>query len=272
MDGGGLSGIHRVAPRPKLLLSGSFHRPGDPGVHPGDLPRVVCPCPPRNLLADRAHGDRSDDCDLHPGISLRVLHGPIRLTSGKGRALFGRAVAAVVFLPGKGLRLAPDPGERGNLELVPRAAQPAGCTGGRAADSGDWRTVALGLLPGDVHRVRVCLVALHDPANPGCPRTGSEIAPGSLRRSGSPTAPYAAPRYPAAGLPRRAGGIDLHLFADPGRFRCALFARQLEFLYRPGGALLHGHGLQHSLGGGLYRGADGDHGLLLDRGPGAGCL
>ncbi len=70
------------------------------------------------------------------------------------------------------------------------------------------------------------------------------------------------PCDPAPGVPRRGGRLDLHLFADPGRFYYSRFDGQFQLLHRPGGHLHPGHQRQHPAGGGHDRRAHCDHGCL----------
>ena len=118
---------------------------------------------------------------------------------------------------------------RGGRRLVRRPVRRSVAPRGGSEDPGHRRPLAVGFLPGDVHRLRLCLAAVHGAARPGRVGEAAEILPGGLRRFGGAAWRDVPQRHPAALLPGSRGGLDLHFFADAGRFRGAVGAGNSSF-------------------------------------------
>src|SRR3990172_54828 len=255
---------------PELFLAGSIHRAGDSGPDSGDLQGPVDSGQPGHLLPHGDHGSRRHGDHRRPGLPFGLLHGALCFDAPEDRALPGCAPASVVFVPGPRVRLAADPGQRGNPELVHPAARPDAGPRPPSTRAGHRGSVPIGVVSGDVHCLRLRLVALHDSAGTGGSREGATLAAGGLGRPWGTARADSAACHAPPGIPGGHRRVDLHLLPHPWRFRRSLLAWQLELLHRPGRPFPDGNCLQHSSGGGVYRRPNGDHGLLPCWGEDAG--
>ena len=121
------------------------------------------------------------------GLPARVLHGEGREAAGARPAGGRGADAAVVLLPGEGLRLARDPQRGGRPQLVPRSVR----------DLGPGLRDGRRLAGDDLH-----LAAVHDHPDLRGPRTDPGHAAERLRGPGREALHHLPPGDPAAGASR----------------------------------------------------------------------
>ena len=132
----------------------------------------------------------------------------------------------------------------------------SGVAGGRARDARHRRAVAVVVVPRHVHRVRLHVAAVHDPAawrprwsacRTRCCRRRRISARGRRRRSATWCCRW---RCPA----RR--GLGVHVLADARRLHHPERRRRAGLLHRHDGVRAAGHGRQHSAGRGVLGRAD----------------
>ena len=120
-----------------------------------------------------------------------------------------------------------------------------------------------------LHRLRLCLAALHDPADAGGARARAGQSHRGLGRSRRRARPDLPQRDLPAGAARHRRRLDLHLLADARRLHHPADHRHLAALHRPGGLRAAGHGRQHPARRRLHRRADRHHGHLSLGAPSA---
>ena len=100
-------------------------------------------------------------------VADRQLHGSLRVAARPRAVLRRRDAADVDELSREGLCVAADPREAGHPQLAARYGRARRCARRGAADSRHRRSVAVGVVPRHVHRVRLHVAAVHDPAARG---------------------------------------------------------------------------------------------------------
>ena len=217
--GHGLPRLALRAARAELLRDRRVHRRGScrssrsrptasSFAHPANVDIVL------RTVRDGGRGHLA--CARHrlPG---RELHGALRRPADEGVLLRRRDAADVDELPRQGLRLAADPRQGGHRRLGAHRARRTPAARRRARGAGRRRPVARLVLPRHVHRLRLHVAAVHDPAARRGARARAAVAAAGLRRPRRATGPDLPQRDPAARAARARRRLDLHVLAHARR-------------------------------------------------------
>ena len=200
-------------------------------------------------------------CAAHRAAD-RELHGSLRVAARAGVVLRRRDAADVDELSREGVRVAADPGEAGHPQLAARHRRSRRRARRGAADSGHRRPVAVVFVSRHVHRVRLHVAAVHDPAARGRAGESAGVAAagvGGSRRAAGADVPH---RHVAARAARSRRRIGVHVLADARRLHHPERRRRARLLHRHDGLSAAGHGRQHSARRGVLGRADrADHDL-----------
>ncbi len=246
----------------ELLLDRRVLRPDQPRVHAEDLWRAAAAGEPRHHRAHRHHGGAGDAGLRRHRLPDRLFRGPLRARQMEGAVLSRRHAAAVVELPGQGLCLEADPRQGRHSRLVPRQGPPDMAARRVAVAAGRRGQFAVGVVHRHLHRLRLCLAALHDPADAGRAGARAGLAGRGLGRSRRAAGPDLPQRDLPAGAARHRRGLDLHLLADARRLHHPADHRHVAAVHRPGRLRAPGHRRQHPARRRLHGGADRHHGAL----------
>ncbi|AGM45810.1 spermidine/putrescine ABC transporter permease [Aeromonas hydrophila ML09-119] len=243
----------------RLLRAGRVQRPDPPRAGAAELRRPAASGEPGRDPAHRRHVAAGDPSLRPARLSGGLLHGALHQRQDPGPVLRRHHAAALVQLSGAGLRLEADPGQGGGYQLAgrqPWAGLAARC---HPLAAGDRGAVAVVLAHRHLHRIRLRLAALHDPAHPGGGGADPALPAGGERRSRRHPGPDLSHSDPAAGPARGGGGLHLHLLPDAGGLHHPRHHRQLHHVHRSGGLHAAGHGGQPALRRRLLAGADPHH-------------
>src|SRR5262249_52171334 len=98
-------------------------------------------------------------------LSAGLLHGALCLISAERTALFSGLTSSLVKLSRACLYLEDYPRSRWHYQLVRQWPRPELAAEWYSGDPGHWRPVLVLLISWYVHRLRLYLAALHDPAH-----------------------------------------------------------------------------------------------------------
>ncbi|ABC92417.1 probable spermidine/putrescine ABC transporter, permease protein [Rhizobium etli CFN 42] len=257
--------LYRLADRlasAEFLLDRRFFRIGELRIHPCDLRPASEPNEFRHHHPHRHDGRARHQRFCIDRLPDRLLRGALCAGQMEGAVLSWRHAATLVELSRQDLRLEADARQRRHPDLDFRTAPSLLASRGRPEPARRRRKFAFGQLPRHLHRLRLYLAALHDPADAGGPRACArqpDRGLGGSRRHPAPDLPH---RAAAPGAPGHRRRFDFHLFADPGRLHHPADHRLFQALHRPGRLCAAGNRRQRAAGGRLLGRADRHHGAL----------